>query len=469
MGSSNLQQNIDLAFQSQVQSNKTFRSLEYRKALIQKLLDWMILNENKIKEAIQKDFKKPEIEIELTEIWVCIREARYMLKNLKRWMKKERVSRTLTLITAKSYIIRQPKGIVLIIAPWNYPFQLTIMPLLAAIAAGNSVFLKPSEKTPHTSRLIYRVISELFESKDVSVFEGGKETVSMLLEKKFDHILYTGGTEVGQIIMEKAATTLTPVTLELGGKCPALIDATSNIYEAAKKITYFKFMNAGQTCVAPDYILIEKSIKDEFINHCKSYLLDMYGDLDLIQDNPDYCRIVDKDHSERLNKILKDSIDSGSSLEFGGIYNKEDCFMSPTIISTSFRSSIMKEEIFGPILPIIEYESFDSAINQINSMDSPLAGYIFSNNRHHIDCFVQNTQSGGVCVNDVSIHLVHEKLPFGGVGKSGIGKYHGKFGFDELSNIRPVIKNIEKSPLKMLHPPYKKKVKKAVNMLKKLL
>ena len=469
MENSNLQKNIDLTFQSQIESNKVFRSLNYRKALIQKLLDWMILNEAQIKEAIQKDFKKPEIEIELTEIWVCIREARYMLKNLKRWMKKERVSRTLTLITTKSYIVKQPKGIVLIIAPWNYPFQLTIMPLLAAIAAGNSVFLKPSEKTPHTSRLICKLISELFESKDVSVFEGGKETVSMLLKKKFDHILYTGGTEVGRIIMEKAATTLTPVTLELGGKCPVVIDATSNICEAAKKITYFKFMNAGQTCVAPDYILIEESIKDEFINHCKNYILDMYGDLDLIKNNLDYCRIVDKDHSERLNKILKDSIDSGSNLEFGGIYNQEDCFMSPTIISTSFTSSIMKEEIFGPILPIIGYESFDSAVNQINTMESPLAGYLFSNNKHHINSFIQHTQSGGVCINDVSIHLVHEKLPFGGVGESGIGKYHGKFGFDELSNIRPVIKNIEKSPLKILHPPYNKKVKKVVNMLKKLL
>ena len=468
MTNKDIEKNIQLALQTQLESNKQLRSLDYRRKMIQKLLDWMLVNENKIKNAIQLDFKKPEIEIELTEIWFCIKEARYILKNLKHWMKKEKVSKTLTLITTKSYIIREPKGVVLIIAPWNYPFQLTIMPLLAAIASGNSVFLKPSEKTPSVSLLIKDMISELFTVNDVCVFEGGEGTVSALLNNKFDHILYTGGTKVGQIVMEKASKTLTPVTLELGGKCPVVIDSSANLREAAKKITYFKFINAGQTCVAPDYVLVDKAVSNDFIKYAKDYINNMYGDIKSIQNNADYCRLINKEHSKRLKDILNESLDLGASLEFGGLYNKEDCFMSPTIIKTNFKSSIMNEEIFGPILPIIEYDTFNEAINEINTIDSPLAAYIFSNKKININQFIKDTQSGGVCINDISLHLIHEKLPFGGIGKSGIGRYHGKFGFDELSNLRPIIRNLEKSPLKILHPPYSKKVKKIVNFLRKI-
>ena len=355
--------NIDSMLELQRESNKAFRYIQYRKRLIQKLLDWILDNESEIKNAIKADLKKPSIEIELTEIWFCVKEARYILKNLKRWMKKERVSKTLVLMTTKSYILREPKGVVLIISPWNYPFQLTVMPLLAAISAGNSVFLKPSEKTPNVSSLIDRMINEVFNPKDVCLFEGGKETVSALLENKFDHILYTGGAEVGQIIMEKAAKTLTPVTLELGGKCPALIDSSANIKETAKKIAYFKFINAGQTCVAPDYVLIDKEVEDEFINRVKDYLTDMYGDIKSVQDNSDYGRLVNKSHTKRLSSILNSSVNSGSTIEFGGIYDEESSFMSPTILKANFESPIMKEEIFGPILPIITYKIFKDAIN----------------------------------------------------------------------------------------------------------
>ena len=465
----NLETSIRQALNCQKESNKKYRSVDYRKKLINQLLDWMLDNESKIKEAIQKDFKKPDIEIELTEIWFCVKEARYMLKNLKSWMKKEKISKSLALITTKSYIVREPKGIVLIIAPWNYPFQLTVMPLLAAIASGNSVFLKPSEKTPNVSALIRDMVAELFTVNDVCVFEGGEETVSLLLKNKFDHILYTGGTKVGQIVMEKASKSLTPVTLELGGKCPVIIDSSANIKEAAKKITYFKFMNAGQTCVAPDYVLVDQSICNDFIKYAKEYINTMYGATKSIQNNSDYCRLVNKEHSKRLNSLLKESLELNASLEFGGEYSYEDCFMSPTIIKTDFESPIMGEEIFGPILPIIEYQDFTHAINKVNNIDSPLAAYIFSSNKNNITQFIQNTQSGGVCINDISLHLIHEKLPFGGTGKSGIGRYHGKFGFDELSNLRPIVRNIEKSPLKMLHPPYTKKVKKMVNFLKKII
>ena len=463
-----LEKQIKQTIDSQRNANKVFRSLIDRKNMIQKLLDWMLKNESRIKVAIQKDFRKPEVEIELTEIWLCIKEARYMLKNLKSWMKKEKVSKSLPLFMANSYIIREPKGAVLIIAPWNYPFQLSVMPLLAAIAAGNSVFLKPSEKTPNVSALIKEMILDLFSQSEVCVFEGGEKTVTHLLNNKFDHILYTGGTKVGQIVMEKASKTLTPVTLELGGKCPVLIDSSSNLAEAAKKIVYYKFMNAGQTCVAPDYVFVDKSVSTDFIKHTIEYIDYIYGEHKTVINNVDYCRLVNKEHTERLNSVLKEALSSGASLEYGGECDIQKCYMSPTIIKASFRSSIMKEEIFGPILPIIEYDNFDNAIDDINKIDSPLAAYIFSNKKNRINQFIQNTQSGAVCINDLSLHLVHEKLPFGGVGKSGIGRYHGKFGFDELSNLRPVIKNIEKSPLKMLHPPYSSKVQKIVKLLRKI-
>ncbi len=469
MGSSVLNSKINDSLKLQMIANRDVRSLRYRKMLIQKILDWMILNESNIKEAICRDFKKPNTEIDLTEIWMCIKEARYILKHLKNWMLKENVSKTLPLITTSSYIIREPKGVILIIAPWNYPFQLSVMPLLAAIASGNSVFLKPSEKTPNTSKLICDMVSDLFHPQDIVVYEGGEEVVSPLLEQKFDHIFYTGGTEVGKIVMKKAAETLTPVTLELGGKCPAIIDKTANINQAADKISYFKFMNSGQTCVAPDYVLIHESLYSNFIDSIKSSIFNLYGSIDKIKVNDDYGRIVNQGHSKRLVSALEKSISSGDVLELGGLHDEENCYMSPTIIKSDFKSFIMKEEIFGPILPIISYCNFDDAISSINRLNSPLASYIFSNNKKCVDKFIDKTKSGAVCINDMSLHLIHDKLPFGGVGYSGVGSYHGKFGFDELSNIRPVIRNIEQSPLKMLYPPYSEKVKKMTKILKKLI
>ncbi len=469
MNQNDLIQNIAVAMKLQRKANENNRSAKYRKALIKKVRDWMINNESEIRHAIQSDFKKPDLEIDLTEIWFCVKEARYILRNLNKWMRKQRVSKTIPLISTKSYLKREPKGIVLVIAPWNYPFQLTIMPLLSALAAGNSVVLKPSEKTPHVSALISKMVSELFESHDVAVFEGGEETVSELLKNKFDHILYTGGTAVGQIIMEKAAKTLTPVTLELGGKCPAVVDSSANVKEAAKKIAYFKFMNTGQTCVAPDYVLVDEKLKDSFIESISDYIYSMYGDLDLIDKNKDYGRIVNQDHSKRLISILDETINAGDTLRLGGKHNQSDCFMSPTIIESNFSSPIMREEIFGPILPIITYSDFNNAISSVNSIDSPLSVYIFSKNKKNINHFINSTQSGGVGVNDISLHLVHSKLPFGGIGKSGIGRYQGRFGFEEFSHLRPIVKNIDPSPLKMLHPPYQNKVQKIVKILKKWL
>jgi len=459
---------IKTAYDIQTKANIFFRPFHQRVESIKKLTKWIKSNEDEIKTSIKLDFKKPDIEIELTEIWICIKEADLIIKNLKKWMKPKKIAKTLTLITTKSYIQKNPKGKILIMSPWNYPFQLTIMPLLAAIAAGNSVFLKPSEKTPNVSNLIKKMASEIFSPKDVVVFEGGKDTVNTLLKHDFDHIMYTGGIEVGQLIMQKAAKTLTPVTLELGGKCPVLVDKDVNLDRAAQKIIYYKFMNAGQTCVAPDYILVDSSVYDEFKAYCVKYIKRMYGDSELIKNNPDYCRIVNNEHFERLFNKLEESLNSGDKVIFGGDYDSKKSYFSPTLISSKMSSHIMKEEIFGPILPIIQVEQIEDAIENINSKDAPLAAYIFTNNKSKVNYFIGNVKSGAICINDLTLHLVHSHLPFGGVGKSGIGRYHGKFGFDEFSNEIPILKNINNSPLMLLYPPYTKRVRKIVNLVRKL-
>ena len=465
----NLNQHIDTVYNLQKEYNLSTRSLEYRKKQIQKITTWIESNESRIKTAIKSDLKKPDVEIDITEIWVCLKEAKYILKNLRKWMRKKRVPKTLSLITTTSYIAKEPKGIVLIISPWNYPFQLAIMPLLCAIAAGNSIFLKPSEKTPNTSNLIKSMIDEIFDPKDVIVYEGDEKVVTSLMEKSFDHVFFTGGTHIGQIIMEKASKNLTPVTLELGGKCPVVIDSSANLKDAADKISSIKFMNSGQTCVAPDFILIDQTVKDQFINTLKESVESQYGNIDSIHQNKDYGRIVNKDHSSRLDTLLRQSINGGSKLALGGNSDVDDLFISPTIIETNFDDALMKEEIFGPILPVIKYNNYNDALLKLGSFESPLASYIFSNRSIQINQFIESTKSGAVCINDLSIHLIHDKLPFGGVGKSGIGCYHGKFGFDELSNSRPVIKNISQSPLKLIYPPYTKKVQKMLKWLKKLI
>lgn len=466
---SNLKDNeIKVAYDAQTKANNLYRSLDQRLKLIKKVSNWIKSNENEIKKSIKLDFAKPDIEIELTEIWICIKEADLMIKNLKNWMKPTKIAKTLTLITTKSYIKKSPKGKILIISPWNYPFQLTIMPLLAAIAAGNSVFLKPSEKTPNVSSLIRKMANEIFNPKDVIVFEGGKDTVNTLLEYDFDHIMYTGGIEVGRIIMQKAAKTLTPITLELGGKCPVFVDEDANLKKAAQKIIYYKFMNGGQTCVAPDYILVDSSVGDKFKAYCVKYIKKMYGDSELIKSNTDYCRIVNTEHYERLVNKLEDSLKSGDKIIFGGDYEPNQSYLSPTLISSKMSSHIMKEEIFGPILPIVQVDKIEDAIESIKSKDAPLAAYIFTNDKHKVNHFVDNVKSGAICINDLTLHLVHSHLPFGGVGKSGIGKYHGKFGFNEFSNEIPVVRNINNSPLILLYPPYTKRVRKIVNLVRKL-
>ncbi|WP_271254836.1 aldehyde dehydrogenase [Pseudanabaena sp. Chao 1811] len=424
------------------------KSYDFRIAQLHKLLDLIQENEQLILDAVYADLRKPAIEGYGSEILITLAEIKYTLKHLKTWMKPRKVGTPINLFPNSSYIYAEPLGIVLIIAPWNYPFALTIQPLIGAIAAGNCSILKPSEHTPHTSSAIAKLINDNFDPNFILAIEGGIETNQALLAERFDHIFFTGGTAIGKIVMEAAAKHLTPVTLELGGKSPCIVDAECDLDITAKRIVWGKFYNAGQTCVAPDYLLVQKSIKPVLIEKLIAYINIFFGDKP--QQSPDLARIVNDRQFDRLVGLL----DEGKIL-IGGNSDKSDLFISPTIIDeVSLQSKIMAEEIFGPILPILEYEHISEAIALINSRPNPLALYLFSNNKQKQEQILQEVSFGGGCFNDTIMHLGNPALPFGGVGNSGIGSYHGKATFDTFSHRKSILKNSFRFDLKFRYPPY---------------
>jgi aldehyde dehydrogenase (NAD+) len=401
--------------------------------------------------ALKADLNKPEFESYATEIGV-IQEISYAIKHIKTWAKPQKAPVSLQFFPASARIYPEPLGVVLIISPWNYPFQLIISPLVGAIAAGNCAILKPSELTPNTSRLLNEMIKQYFDPAYITVVEGGVQTSQQLLAEKFDHIFFTGGTAVGKIVMEAAAKNLTPVTLELGGKSPCIVDSDINIEHTARRITWGKFINCGQTCIAPDYLLVDKSIKKNLLNELQKCLQEFYGE------NParssDYARIVSKKHFERLANFLKEG-----KVRIGGETNPSELYIAPTVLEdVSLTDSVMQEEIFGPILPVIEYTDITEAINLINSKSKPLALYLFSNNKNLQQQVLQQTSSGGVCINDTVIQVGVSSLPFGGVGDSGIGKYHGKSSFDTFSHYKSILHNPFWLDLKWRYAPYKDKL-----------
>lgn len=423
----------------------------------------MIIKENEelIIEALYKDLRKSDFEAFATEIGILYDELNLHIKKLKSWVKKERKKTPIIHFPAKSYIYKEPYGVVLIIGPFNYPFQLIISPLIGAISAGNCAIIKPSENSVNTALLLEKLINENFNENYIKVVNplGGKETVSYLLDLKFDYIFFTGSIKVGKIIAEKASKNLIPITLELGGKSPCIIDETANLDLAAKRIVWGKFLNAGQTCVAPDYILIEKSIKDYFLMSLKSEIIKQFGSN--IKSSPDFPRLINKASLDRVKSYLNDG-----DVYFGGSYNDEDLYLEPTILTNIKNDSkIMEEEIFGPILPIIEYSTIDDAINYIRSKEKPLALYYFSENKNSINKVLSNVSSGGATVNDTIIHVASSTLPFGGVGLSGIGEYHGKASFDTFSHNKSVIERGTFLELPFRYAPYKNKL----SLLKKLM
>ncbi len=415
-----------------------------------------------LQKAVYADFKKPFVETDITEIYPLISEIKYTIKHLKSWMRKQKVATPIALLGSRSWYVYEPKGVCLIIAPWNYPISLTFSPLIAAIAAGNVVLIKPSELTKNTTKILQEIITAIFPKEEVFLATGGAETATKLLKLPFHHIFFTGSPAVGKLVMEAASKNLTSVTLELGGKSPVIIDTTISIKMAAKRIAWGKFINNGQTCIAPDYVFVPASKQNEFIQALQQELLQFYSV------NPEasnsYCRIVNTKHFKRLQEYLEDAISKGAKIEFGGTLNPLENYFSPTLLTVVPEDAlVLQEEIFGPILPIKTYTSLEEVLDYITAKPKPLALYIFSKNSKTINTILQNTRAGSTAINQVVLQFANESLPFGGTNTSGIGKSHGFFGFQEFSNKRSVLKQNFKGSIEWLFPPYTKFTKKLID------
>lgn len=460
-----IESQVKLLFEKQKKNVRAIAKTTAKERIfkIKKVMNWILENEDSIAKALYADHKKHPAEVKISEIMPIVGEAKYIIKHLAYWMKPEDVETPLKMIGTTSKIIHEAKGNCLIISPWNYPFNLAIKPLLQAIAAGNVVIIKPSEVVPHASKLMANMIAELFDENEVAVVEGDAEVSTELLKLKFSHIFFTGSPAIGKVVMAAAAKNLTSVTLELGGKSPTIIDETANIKAAAQAITAMKFLNNGQTCIAPDYIYIHESKIDEFISEANSYLNKMYGND--TEKNPDYCRVVNARHYGRVKNYLEDAVAQGASIVGGGKTNDADNFIAPTIIKgVNDGMKIMQEEIFGPLLPILQYNDKDEVIDYVNKGEKPLALYIFSKKRSNINYFLENTTAGATVINETTIHYLQDNLPFGGVNNSGIGKSFGKYGFEEFSNKRAVVEN-KFAQFSMFHPPYTNRVMKLLDLV----
>jgi len=434
--------------------NVNFR-LQQLKTLKQAIIEY----EQAIFQAVKADLHKRAEETFAAETVLILKEIDYAIKHLKIWSKPKKAKVPVQLLPASARIHPEPLGVVLIIGSWNYPIQLILSPLVGAIAAGNCAILKPSEISPHTSHLLYEMIEKYFEKAYITVVEGGVETSQQLLAEKFDHIFFTGGTVVGKIVMEAAAKHLTPVTLELGGKSPCIVDTQINVEYTARRITWGKFTNAGQTCVAPDYLLVNKRIKENLLDAIQKCIQEFYSDHPA--KSPDYGRIINQKHFERLVNFLKDG-----KILIGGETNPLERYIAPTVIdNVSLTDPVMQEEIFGPILPVVEYTEITEAIALINSRPKPLALYVFSDHKNLQQQVCRETSSGGVGINNTLMHLGVSSLPFGGVGDSGMGSYHGKAGFDTFSHHKSILHKPFLLDFKLLYPPYGGKL----SWLKRLL
>jgi aldehyde dehydrogenase (NAD+) len=408
------------------------RDFNYRLAQLRKLKQIIIQNQTKIEDALWKDLHKSPEEAYLTEINIVLSEINNHIKHLKKWARPRKVSTPISLLPSSSKIIYEPLGIALIVAPWNYPFQLLMNPLVGAISAGCCSILKPSPDTPNTAKVMEEMIAENFDSKYISVVQGGRETNTILFAQHFDIIFFTGSPKVGRVVMKAAAENLTPVILELGGKSPCIVDADADIDIAARRITWGKLINAGQTCIAPDYLFAHHSIKDELLNKITANIKSMYGDD--IKQSRFYPRIINDHSMERLTGLL----DQGK-IYTGGEIDVKEKFIAPTIIDNVEPDfTIMQEEIFGPILPVMTFENIDETINYINKNEKPLALYYFGKNKKAKE-ILATTTSGGACVNDTLMHIGNHNLPFGGVGNSGMGSYHGQESFLAFSHKKPVV------------------------------
>ena len=429
-----------------------------RKATLRKLKATLKEWEPRLMEAIMLDLGKSRFEAYETEIGIVQAEISHTLKHLSRWAKAKRVSTPLAHFPSSSRILKQPKGLVLVMSPWNYPIQLALVPLAAAISAGCCVLLKPSRYSVNVSRVLCEMFDSYFDSRLIKVVEGGHQANSELLELRWDHIFFTGSPNVGKVVMEAASRHLTPVTLELGGKSPVIIDGSMDMALAARRLAWGKFLNAGQTCVAPDYLLIDERCKEEFKKEFEKATRKMYPGL---LESPDLGRIINEKHFNRLKGLLE-----GQRVVFGGQCDDKSLRIAPTLLDdTDPDSPIMQEEIFGPILPMLTYRSFDEALSFIRGREKPLALYIFSKDRRHINAVQQTLTYGGGCVNDTVVHLSNPSMPFGGVGSSGMGSYHAKQGFDTFTHEKSVLRKALWLDIPVRYAPYDDRLTRLLRLL----
>lgn len=410
------------------------RSVKFRKEQLKKLRAAIKQNEAEIYAALKQDLGKTEIESYMCEVGLVVGEIKYVLGHLKKWAKPNRVSTPLANFPSKSFMVACPKGNVLIMSPWNYPFMLTIEPLVDCLAAGNTAIVKPSAYSPNVSRVIEKLLGETFEKKYVAVVTGGREVNQDLLSLKFDHIFFTGSKAVGHEVLRRAEPNMTTVTLELGGKSPCIVDKSAPIELAAKRIVFGKFLNCGQTCIAPDYVLVHESIKKEFVKALKKEILLQYGTEPLADE--DYGKMISKKHFDKAVSLL-----DGQKIIYGGKRNEKTLKIEPTVVvDPPLESELMKNEIFAPILPVVSFKTNEQALGIIRQNDTPLALYVFAKDKGVTKFFTENVQFGGGCINDTIMHIASSKMAFGGVGESGMGAYHGKRGFDTFSHYKSMIK-----------------------------
>ncbi len=432
--------------------------ISYRMQALNKLYNALKEWEGRLNAAVKEDLNKSVHEAYMCETGLTMSELNYMKKHVKKWSRRTRAVTPLAQFAAKSFVVKEPYGVTLVMSPWNYPILLTLEPLIGAIAAGNCCIVKPSAYSPAASAVIKAMISEIFPEEYVAVVLGGRKENSALLDQKFDYIFFTGGVTVGRLVMEKASKNLTPVTLELGGKSPCVIDRTANIKIAAKRIVFGKFLNCGQTCVAPDYVLVEKSVKEELVEELIKQIRLQYGDNPL--DNRDYGKMINERHYNRVMGL----IDKNKTV-IGGYGSKDTLQIAPTILCGVAESdAVMQEEIFGPVLPVIEVSHIDEAYRFVKSRPQPLALYLFTSDSDTEKRFLNTAAFGGGCVNDTIIHLATSKMGFGGVGGSGMGSYHGKKSFDTFSHEKSIVKKYTWLDLPMRYQPYKKMYEKLIRM-----
>lgn len=451
---------IQTVFELQQKNKHVLRwsTAQQRIATLKKLKSAIHEFEERIYTALQSDLRKSRFESALTEVLFALSEIDFAIQHLKKWMKPRRVRKTFTSILATNRIYYEPKGVCLIIAPWNYPFQLIMSPLISAIAAGNCIILKPSEISSAVSDVITQLIQKTFRQEEIACFEGDRSVSEFLLQLPFDHIFFTGSTSVGKSVMKAASQNLSSVTLELGGKSPVIVDDTANIQDAAAKIAWGKLINAGQTCIAPDHVFVHRSKLAEFITHYQDAVTRQFFNDQGKLDSTQYAKIINTHHAERLMALIADAVDHGASITWGGDVVWHELTIYPTVLcDVPLDSKIMQEEIFGPILPVIPYDDLELPLSIINSKGKPLAFYIFSKNKSTVKRLLTSTSSGGACVNDVLIHVSNPNLPFGGVNGSGMGSCHGIFGFKTFSHERSVAFQSALNMSKLIYPPYTNK------------